>query len=809
MALNSIKGNRRRSILTIFTIALAVCMFWCILTFYENYSTMQKKEVKIRTGAYHAEMEGVSKWQKNKLEKDKRIKKIYSSTIARDLTVIDKKLEKVNVYPHIVAMEEDNSILPLYSGRMPQEINEIMMDKWVMETLGISLKLDQTIDMTFYIRKDQTGELVEKNETFKIVGIIDDVETLRMSNVSYIVVSELFLNKYSENLQQDIKILLKSNFNCTNSLEKIGMGIGINPDSIKENDEYMEAYDISYSKILGLLVTCVFIIAVAAIMVFNIYNIYCIQKINVFGCLKSIGFTDKQMVIFIYLENLMLSIAGSILGISIGIIIKSILMLFIKDSNSLMNYTLASTTHIINLSSMLVGVLIVVFALIQPINKILKLPVVKIIHYNPVTERMRYNNKNVLETKLEVGHLAPIYLSRYRKRTVVYIISIVTMGILFIVFSTVLKSADFENMTSMFVQGDFNIQLSDEIARRDNKINPISSDMIKKIGQCKQIEQIDTIMYDRAIWQAEDVDKFISLPDEYREIGIDNNNIDSVFYGYDDNYINRLIERNKTIAANINDMKTKKYIIVVQDGITNVAAGDKIHIKIEGESGEKIEEFVVAGVIQNNLSYRGYKASGCDIIMHQKMFYELGLDSRIQRIAIVSEQGKQKKVKSYLDRIIGSEKYLSIVSYEELLRGYMETKNTVKFISYAFILILFLIVLFNLINTTFTNIISRKREMGILQALGLTSTQLNRLLQTEGVLLSSISVVAIFALGIPLGLMVVAFLKRQANYMIYHFPIIESIVMTIIVFGVQFVMIFFSIQFLNSQSIVEKIKYRE
>ena len=65
--------------------------------------------------------------------------------------------------------------------------------------------------------------------------------------------------------------------------------------------------------------------------------------------------------------------------------------------------------------------------------------------------------------------------------------------------------------------------------------------------------------------------------------------------------------------------------------------------------------------------------------------------------------------------------------------------------------LLFCISIMNLLNTTLSNILSRKREMGMLEAIGLTRKQENRMFQTEGLVLVLVSLAGAVLLGIPLG----------------------------------------------------------
>lgn len=73
--------------------------------------------------------------------------------------------------------------------------------------------------------------------------------------------------------------------------------------------------------------------------------------------------------------------------------------------------------------------------------------------------------------------------------------------------------------------------------------------------------------------------------------------------------------------------------------------------------------------------------------------------------------------------MLGGREDITLVSYMDLKRELAEQKNMISAVSHGFLMILFLIVVFNLVNTTFTNVLSRKKELGILEATGLTLRQ--------------------------------------------------------------------------------------
>ena len=61
----------------------------------------------------------------------------------------------------------------------------------------------------------------------------------------------------------------------------------------------------------------------------------------------------------------------------------------------------------------------------------------------------------------------------------------------------------------------------------------------------------------------------------------------------------------------------------------------------------------VLAIVSNNITYRGYKASGCDLIVHQNLLEHLGMDTRIQRIAISAGSQGGQELKTGLQEMLG------------------------------------------------------------------------------------------------------------------------------------------------------------
>ena len=72
-------------------------------------------------------------------------------------------------------------------------------------------------------------------------------------------------------------------------------------------------------------------------------------------------------------------------------------------------------------------------------------------------------------------------------------------------------------------------------------------------------------------------------------------------------------------------------------------------------------------------------------------------------------------------------------------------------LAYGFLLLVVLIAFMNMANTIIISIITRKRELGVMQALGMTNSQMNSMLRNEGVLFTAGSILVSILVGMPAG----------------------------------------------------------
>nr|MDE7477735.1 ABC transporter permease [Lachnospiraceae bacterium] len=114
-------------------------------------------------------------------------------------------------------------------------------------------------------------------------------------------------------------------------------------------------------------------------------------------------------------------------------------------------------------------------------------------------------------------------------------------------------------------------------------------------------------------------------------------------------------------------------------------------------------------------------------------------------------------------------------------------------------------------NTMITSMITRKQEFGILQAIGMTNSQLDKSLQLEGILFSAGTTVVSLVVGIPLGYALFRYCKSEGfvGLSIYHFPVMEVLFMFLFIGILQIILSFILSRNVKNESLVERIRYHD
>ncbi|AKG33386.1 ABC transporter permease [Paenibacillus durus] len=800
VSLKNLRHHRSRTLLTLGTVALSVALIFVVLTYFYSDDQRSKREAINELGAYHVQYEHLLPKQQQEIENNPKIKKHYLSYNSKN--VKSDSFEKLNINMAIGYIEGINEgLVQLRQGRAPATDDEIVLDKWVIEELGFPSILGEVIPLDLQIINAGKTEHITKS--FKLVGIIDDIAVRKAARAGLMFISKSLSQRYSPDPDVVIFALLKSDFNASSTAHKIGKGAKLKEDQIQINERYSGAYEQNPVSVLKAAVVVFVIVISAAMVIYNIFNIYISQQIRLFGMMKAIGMTPKQLRRMIFTEGLIISLVGSVIGLLLGGFGSATFIPFLGHVASGGSALYVEMSPYIACFVFVAGLILVMLSVHIPARKVGRITEIAAIRYNPAEElgKRSSKTKNKLKNSISGFSLVLAQLIRYRKRTWVTVTSITLTGLIFVVTGSIFSSMNIDNMAGSMVPGDYKLSTA-AYRGSDEQLDLLNEKVIKQVNNMPGIKTVLTEMYDVLIYNKQDASIHLKDMESMR-----NPEIRTDIYAYDDALMKSTLKMLGKDDSMLTEMRNGDNLIAVaEDGSYQV--GDKIRMAQYG-AGKKERVFTIVGVLPNYITYKGDSSEGGVLIAHQDLFKRLSLDQRIKQVSVLVDQKQQGKVERNLKGIATADRRITFTSFQEIYQEFNGMKKVLQLAANGLISVLLIISIFNLINSNLTSMYSRKREISLVEAIGLSRSQLTLQLGSEGLIVIMISLLITFSLGIPAGYFGVEFFKRSATYVQYQLPLRAMLILICAYFAVQVLTTFYMQRRLSKESLMERIRFSE
>ena len=179
--------------------------------------------------------------------------------------------------------------------------------------------------------------------------------------------------------------------------------------------------------------------------------------------------------------------------------------------------------------------------------------------------------------------------------------------------------------------------------------------------------------------------------------------------------------------------------------------------------------------------------------------------------SIVSDPQKADQIENSLSAIISSDPDLDLDTIG-IHKDYEEMENRVVFGGFqALSWLVFLFGVVNLINTTLSNQMSRKRENSVFRAIGLTRKQLCQMTIYEGICYAFSAALATLAVGLPIAVIFARKFSEMTFHvaMPYSFPFLQMGLFVLVLFGLEVILSFWTMRRQKNQSLVEEMRAME
>ena len=375
------------------------------------------------------------------------------------------------------------------------------------------------------------------------------------------------------------------------------------------------------------------------------------------------------------------------------------------------------------------------------------------------------------------------------------LLSLSLSGILFIVASTIMNCMNPENMAKDHSLGDITVYLDNYDWNEDGSNNLYDIQANNPLGKemCERLENIPgvkKINMEKSAWASID-------------IGAGEKNLEDI-QGFDKEFYDELSEH--LVEGEIN-----KEALESGEGLvyTHPSYAKEIGIKVgstqvitiyDGKDSYK-KEFTVLALVD---------IGGASIRIPESVMDSLIKTDTTIRVGLEIKKDMLKSVEEEIKNITDNDEYLSYGTLEDSIETYKKSMAITSVLIYSLVIIIGVIGLMNLINTMITSIITRKRELGILQAIGLSDKQLVKMLQIEGLFYTVGTLLITLTLGNILGyIAVIIFRNTGASYAIYDYPLTQTIIMIVAITLVQILITYMVTNNFKKDSLVDRIRYSE
>ena len=706
----------------------------------------------------------------------------------------------------------------LKEGQLPQKENDIVVSKGILEALGQNGKIGDTITVPYQILKDD-GLDYTKEKDFRICGFLADNESSKEQKQYTSLVSEAFLKAEIPVEQVKYRFLLQVNgqkgnttADYTETIQNIARQFGISEDDMNINKEYLAANYVDPATIPVIVGIMLIVVLAGIITIYSVYYVSMNQRVREFGKLKAIGATKRQLRQIVLREGMGVALFAIPIGLLIGTVaVKVVLLQFVehaKDSDVRIAeaYKVVAKGEVqlyywwIYLLAIAVTLCTVYLSLMKPMRMAAKVSEIEAMRYQGGSKRQKSSRKGY--QFLNIGRLTKRNLAENKKKSTITIVSMAVTGIFVMMVATVLSCANPMESAKSSIVGQYEISPIVESGNKEHpeyewaevqKNNPLNEGLKQQIEELDGVERVDVftaLKVSGGPFEEKIGTEFINgVPEEYAE------------------------ELKKGITeGNVTYEELKSGDKVILDRALlhwypDIKVGDKLKLNIHDGDNTFQKEIEVAAIGEYGTGLTNYNC----LIMAKEGAEKLTINNSSSYFQVIADKDYDEALEASLQAIVDGSGRLQMRTWKNEYDTWENAIQMTRGACYAFIIILAAISIMNLINTMINSVHVRKKELGMMQAIGMSDRQLMKMLQLEGIFYTVGTLIISIGVGSLAGYPLFLYAKRTGMFDIstYHYPVTAAIIIILTLFVIQMLLAIFIAKSVRKDSLIERIRFSE
>lgn len=794
------KANRTRNIFAIVAVALTTFMITTVFSLGINYKENMEL-MGVRTSGTNANVSLAMPTN----EQEKEIRDLdYVDTVGTQYMIgsvagkneADRDLAIAMQYYDNTEWEKHyKEAISNINGSYPKKENEIMLSEDALSQLGIKKpKLDMEIPLS-YVSKDG-----EQKDTFTLSGWFRSYTGTGMA-----FLSENYCQEHGYTMQNS-GVLSISLDNPKDNFYDIQDDITLNENQTFQGSVAMSSSNGSVYVMMILLVF--FIIGSGYLLIYNVLYISISRDTRFYGLIKTLGTTEKQIKTLVKRQ----AVTFACIGIPIGVILAGVLSFGIvpvllenafDSGKSIMDAEMFFHPSIFILS-ILFSALTVWISCNAPAKVAGKISPIEALRYQNFASTKTKSRNSANGGKLHVMAYHNVF--RDKKRAILVFMSLF-MGITMILgVNGIMGSMKVENFIDKYM--DYNFEYTDvqfEQPEQPNQEVPQFDEQF--VEQIRQVEGVEHVDVQKTVWAGIDFEETVlgdfmkiryedsrykSEGQSYQEMVADlKEYADAGDYGC---YITTLDEKaleeynaeHPDTPIDVEAFKRGETAISGMDTEYNAPntalVGKTVSLTADSSDG-KATDFLIDGSFyfgdyENNLSEGIGRRKDIHIVPEIIYVSEAGME-RLTKTPIISAIGVDMKDMNQIERIDSELQALNNTltktewNYKSPL-GMMDEFNqmfySMNLLGNGAAVLLIVVGLINFINVMLTGVVARKNEFAVMESIGTSKKQIQKILTLEGSIYALVTTALIMTLGNAFLLLVADAVPHMADYAKFEYP---------------------------------------
>lgn len=692
--------------------------------------------------------------------------------------------------------------------------DEAAMDTSVLELLGVEPELGKKITLTFDVGANsakqttqtftlcgwwEKDEAMPASEVFIPNSRVDEVlaEVGGVTdNMTGTWNMDVMLESGSAHIDADMQQILADNGYQSEDVAAAnyidyGVNWGYTGANLAENFDPTTA--------IFIVVMLLLILFTGYLIIYNVFQISVAGDVRFYGLLKTIGTTPRQIRRMIRQQALLLSVVGIPIGLVLGWLVgKALVPVVISQLDGVSSVT--STSPWIFVGSALFALVTVFISCLRPGRMAGRVSPIEALRY---TESAGRTKGKRTKKKVSIFSMAWANLGRSRGKTFITIVSLALAVVLFQLVVTFVNGFDMDRYVSRSFASDF--QIADAGYFQNGELGadwPLSEDVIAAINAQGGVTSGGRTYGAGASVQSFQPEDWLrqTMNPYYDENALNamlserardpEGNLASMamLYGMEDYGLDHLTLVDGDLADVYDPTKKAVAVAVPTDDYgkaipdtTSRKVGDKMWLRfveeweyVARETGEVYAspddipetvayeerakkyhdvEYTVAALVAvpRSLSYGYSMLESEEIVINAQNFIADSGNDDIMYYAFdtsdAATAGMEDFLSDYTESIDPALDYQSKQTYIDEFNGF---RNMFALLGGTLSAIIAVIGVLNVFNAILTGITSRRRELAMLQSIGMTAKQLRRMLVIEGLLytLGAVALAAVLVLAI-------------------------------------------------------------